>query len=225
MELRLYWKTLRRRWLLAVVPAVTVLLVGLATYDSPPPAYNAGVQFIVSQQPSPGADSADEQRYYAWLTSEYIVNGLADWVRGGQFAAAVSARLVELGLDVPAGAVQGALAADNTRSMLTVSLTYGDAGLLAAMMEGVIFVLTAQNAAALPQLGGETAILSQLGEPVVNQLPGGIRAQLDLPLRVLIAVAAGVGLAFLAEYVDPTVRDRQDVAALGLAILGEIPKR
>ncbi len=66
------------------------------------------------------------RRYYNWLTSEYIVNGLTDWVKGGEFALAVSEQLAEQGYEIPAHEIQGGLAADNARSMLTLSLTHGD---------------------------------------------------------------------------------------------------
>ena len=225
MELRRYWNIIRRRWLLVLIPVLIVLAVGLATYRPPPAAFNSGVRFIVGQSPAAATGLKDEQRYYNWLTSEYIVNGLTDWVRGGEFSEAVSEYLAEQGQDIPAHAVQAGLVADNARSMLTISLTYGDAQLLALMMDGVIAVLTSDNAQALPQLGGETAILTQLDQPVVNPLPSGIRSQLDLPLRIMLALLAGVGLALLVEYLDPTIRDRNEAELLGLQILGEIPRK
>jgi capsular polysaccharide biosynthesis protein len=222
MELREYWKVLRRRWMLVLIPAVTALLVGLLTYRPVPSSYNAGVRFIVGQPPAPAA--SDEGRYYNWLASEYIVNGLNDWVRGGNFAQAVSEHLAMQGVAIPPGAIQGGLAADNARSMLTLSLNGADAAMLEQMMSSAIVVLTEQNAAALPQLGGETAVLVQLDEPVVNQIPAGIRNQLDLPLRVALALAAGIGLALLAEYLDPTIRERRELERMGLPVLGEIPQ-
>ncbi|HRN69482.1 MAG TPA: hypothetical protein PLD89_15260 [Promineifilum sp.] len=224
MELRQLWKIIRRRWVLALIPAVVVLALGVATWRPAPPAYNAGVRFVVGQPPGAAAAEFDEQRYYNWLTSEYIVNGLTDWVRGGKFAEMVSKRLATQGIDVPAGAIQGGLAVDNARSMLTISLTAGDATQLEQMLGGVIAVLTEDNAGALPQLGGENAQLTQLDEPVVNPISAGIRSQLDLPLRVALALAAGLGLALLAHYLDPTVRDREEVTRAGLSILAEIPK-
>ncbi len=224
MELRQYWRVLRRRWLLMIIPAVIVLGVGLVTYQRPPPVYNVGVRFIVAQPPGAEARQSDQERYYNWTASEYIVNGLNDWVSGNRFAALVSQELAAQGLDVPAGAIMGSLAAGNARSMLTVSLTFGDAETLAAMMDAAAAVLVAQNADALPQLGGETAVLVQLDEPVVNPISAGIRSQLDLPFRVALALAAGLGLALLVEYLDPTLRDREEAQSLGLEILGEIPK-
>jgi len=209
---------------IALIPAIVVLIVGVATWRPAPVVYNAGVRFIVGQPPGAAAADADEQRYYNWLTSEYIVNGLTDWVRGGKFAEAVSKYLATQGYNVPAGAIQGGLAADNTRSMMTLSLTAGDPEQLAWMLDGVIVVLTRDNAAALPQLGGETAVLTQLDEPVINPIAAGIRNQLDLPLRVALAILAGLGLALLAHYMDPTVRERAEIEKVGLPVIGEIPR-
>lgn len=225
MELRHYWTIIRRRWIWLVAPAVLVLALGLLTYRPAPTSYNAGVRFISAQVPGAAALDLDEQRYYNWLTSEYIVNGLGDWIRGGKFAEAVSDYLMTQGIGMPPEAIQGGIATDNTRSMLTVSLNGPDPLIVEQMMDGVITVITEQNATALPQLGGENAVLVQLDEPVVNAIPAGITSQLDLPLRVALALAAGLALALLAEYLDPTVRDRRDVDELGLEILGAIPKK
>lgn len=224
MELRRYWQVLKRRWLLVLIPAIVVLTIGLVTYQPPAPAYTTGVRFIVGQTPAPGTERQDEQRYYNWLTSEYIVNGLTDWVRGGEFATAVSQYLAGQGHTVQAPSIQAGLAADNARSMLTISLSGGNTQQLAIMMDGVIAVLTRQNAEALPQLGGENARLTQLDQPAISQAPAGIRAQLELPLRILLALLAGAALALLFEYLDPTIRSREELQELGLTILGEIPK-
>lgn len=226
MELRHYWKLIKRRWLLILLPMLVVLAAGVASYRPPAPAFNVGVRFIVGQTPLDAPTTlSEEQRYYNWLTSEYVVNGLTDWIRGGGFATAVSDHLATQGHNIPAGAIQGGIGADNTRSMLTVSLTAGDAESLAAMMDGVIVVLTEQNADALPQLGGETAVLTQLDQPFINPVPPGVRQLLDLIIRAVLAVGAGLGLALLAEYFDPRIQDRAVLDEIGLSILGEIPRR
>ncbi len=224
MELRRYWKILKRRWLLIAIPVIMVLLVTFATYQPPAPAgYNVGVNFLVSQVPGEAATNVDENRYYNWLTSEYIVNGLTDWAISGDFKTAVSAQLAEEGIEVPPFAF--GVVADKIRSKLALSISYGDAETLAQIMDAAIVVLTEQNTSALPQLGGDTAVVVQLDEPIVTPLPTGIRAQLDAPLRILIALFAGIGLALLVEYLDPTLRSRDEAEKLGLRVIGEIPKK
>lgn len=225
MELRAYLRLFRLRWPLMVIPAAIGLMWGLITYRPPAPAYNVGVRFVVGQRPSEMAATSDEQRYYNWTTSEYIVNGLTDWVRGGRFAGLVSERLAAEGLSVPPGAIQGGLAADNVRSMLTLSLTYSDAAALEQIMAAAITVLHEENATALPQLGGQAAELAQLDQPIINPIPAGIGSQLDLPIRLGLALAAGFGLALLVDYLDPTLRGREEVETMGLAVMGEIPKK
>lgn len=224
MELREIWKVLRRRWLLIVIPAAMVATIGLATYNAPPVSYNVGMRFLVGQPPTVGAVESDEQRYYNWLTSEYIVNALTDWVQGHEFGEAVSLELANRGKVVPASAIQGGLSADNARSMFTLSFVHSDPQLLAEIMNAAVVVLQEYNDDVLPQLGDQAAIITPLDEPVVNPLPAGIRAQLDLLLRLALALAVGLALAILVEYVDPTIREREELEKLGYSIIGEIPK-
>ncbi|HNS39972.1 MAG TPA: hypothetical protein PKJ56_06960, partial [Promineifilum sp.] len=68
------------------------------------------------------------------------------------------------------------------------------------------------------------AILTQLDQPVINPIATGIRNQLDLPLRVILALLVGLGLALLAHYLDPAIRDRAELEEIGLSIIGEIPR-
>ena len=224
MELRRYWRILKRRWLLVLLPLIIVAAFSALAWRPPPPAgFNVGVNFLVAQEPGQIAPNVDEERYYNWLTSEYIVNGLTDWAISGNFKTAVSQKLAEQGLDAPPNAFN--VVADNTRSKLQLSISAGDADTLARIMDAAIVVMTEENAKALPQLGGDTAILVLLDEPVVTPLPQNFRSQLDIPLRIALALFAGIGLALLAEYLDPTLRDREETEQVGLRVLGEIPKR
>lgn len=224
MELRVFWTIFRRRWLLVLIPPLIVLLFSTVTYQPPPaPGFNVGVNFIVGQSPTPGADLADEDRYYNWLGSEYIVNGLTDWAVSGNFKTAVSNQLSQESIEVTPGSFS--VAADNVRSRLQLTMQHGDAAMLSQIMNAAITVLTEQNADALPQLGGETAVLVLLDEPIVTPLPRSLSSLLDIPLRIAIAVAAGLGLALLVEYLDPTIRNRAEAEAIGIAILGELPKK
>ncbi len=223
MELRAFWNIFRRRWLLVLIPPLVVALFSAVTYQPPPaPGFNVGVNFIVAQSPSPGAELVDEDRYYNWLGSEYIVNGLTDWAVSGTFKTAVSNQLAQENIDVAPSSYS--VSADNVRSKLQLFIQHGDAETLGHIIDAAITVLSEQNADALPQLGGETAVLVLLDEPVVTPLPRSLSNLLDIPLRIAIGLAAGLGLALLVEYLDPTIRNREEAEAMGFAVLGEIPK-
>ena len=223
MEFRAYWRVLKRRWLIVLVPAVIVLAVGLITYDSPEPTFNAGIRFIAGQEPSPLAVESDEERLANWQTSEYIVNTLATWVRSGQYAELVSDSLLDVGVEVPAQSILAGIASDDARSILTLSLTYPDPAILERILDTAAIVLINENWLGLPQLGGENAELVQLDEPIVNPVAPGILNQLDLPFRIGLALAVGVVLAIFVDYIDPTIKDGRELEALGLSIVGLIP--
>lgn len=225
MELRAYGRLFKRRWPFVVIPALVVLAVGLATYTPPGLFYTVGVRFLVGQAPSVAADLEDEERLANWQTSEYVVNGITDWVNGTYFSQRVSDRLKEQGLDVPHLAIFGGLRADNTRSMLQLSLNHPDRDTLEAIVRAATTVLLAQNAEGIPQLGGISAEIIPLDEPIINAIPAPITNRLDLPIRLVVALAAGLGLALLVDYLDHTVRDRRELEALHLPVLGEIPKK
>jgi capsular polysaccharide biosynthesis protein len=225
MVLRKIWLIIKRRWLLIVLPAIIVLAVLIITYSPPGQLYNAGIRFIASQEPSTLAGDSDEERLANWKSSEYAVNTLADWVRSGQFAELVSQDLAGNGISVPPGDIQGGVASDSTRSMMTLSINYPDSQTLDQIMNASATVLIEENYQGLPQLGGVSADLVQLDQPVVNAIPPGLSSQLDLPFRLVLVIAAGFGLAFLVEYLDPTIRDRYDLDRLGMSVVGEIPKK
>ncbi|MGE5264967.1 MAG: hypothetical protein ACM3S0_16425 [Acidobacteriota bacterium] len=64
-----------------------------------------------------------------------------------------------------------------------------------------------------------------IDRPVVSRIGASLREQLDIPIRVLIALLAALALVFILDYIDTSVRDARDVEALGLSVIGEIPRK
>jgi capsular polysaccharide biosynthesis protein len=221
MELRTYWKILTRRWWLVAAPLLVVAAYVAATYTSPPPAYQVVMRFAAGTKPA--GLSEDYDRYYPWLTSEYIANGLADVAKTGAFAAAVASRLGDVGL---AGHIQGAIVTDNAQSILVVYLTWSDAGQIVTVANAIAAELTENGAAYFPQLEGVEPAVRLLDEPVPATLPPGLRTQLMGPtIRIGLALVVGIALALLWHYLDPTVREAAELEALGIDVLTEIPRK
>ena len=125
MELRTYWQILLRRWWLALIPAIVVLGIGLATYRQPAPVYQVGIRFTVGYTPDTSATSLYDKYYSAWLASEYIAFGLGEWAKTGDFAAEVSRELQKQNIDIPVAALAGRVATDVKRSMITMYIQGG----------------------------------------------------------------------------------------------------
>ena len=64
-----------------------------------------------------------------------------------------------------------------------------------------------------------------MDDPSIAPVPPPLSARLEPLLRVALGLAAGVALAFLIEYLDPTLRGRREVEALGIPVLAELPRR
>ncbi|HHN93976.1 MAG TPA: hypothetical protein ENK17_04345 [Anaerolineae bacterium] len=224
MELRTYWKIILRRWWLTAAPVLVVAVYLAAAYTPPPTAYQVVMRFAAGT--APAGPSADYDRYYPWLASEYIANGLADVAVTGAFAQAVSDRLAAEGLDIPAPAIQGGIVSDNAQSILVIYLTWPDAAQIVPLAEAVAAELTTNGAAYFPQLQGAAPAARLLDPPAPRPLPPGLRDQLLGPVvKIGLAVVVGVGLAFLWHYLDPAVRESSELEQLGLPVLAEIPRR
>jgi len=224
MELRAYWKVLLRRWWLVVAPVAVVVLYVLATYSPPGPVYQVVMRFAAGTEPA--GLSVDYDRYYPWLTSEYIANGLADVAETGAFAQAVAARLAEAGHQVAPAAIQPAIVTDNAQSILVVYLTWPDAEQIVAVADAISAELTGNSVAYFPQLSGIEPGVRQLDAPAPVPLPPGLRAQLMGPaIRVGLALVVGVALALLWHYLDPTIHTSEEAEGLGMKVRAQIPRK
>lgn len=223
MELRAYAKILLRRWWLVVTPLAMVTVYVVATYAPPPSTYQTVMRFSAGTEPA--GLSLDYDRYYPWLTSEYIANGLADVAETSAFAEAVAGRLGAAGEDVSAAAVQGAITTDNAQSILVVYLTWPDAEQIVSLADAITAELTENGAAYYPQLEGVEPAVQRLDDPVPSAMPPSLQAQLTAPaVKVALALFVGVGLAFLWHYLDPTVHEEAALEELGMEVLARIPR-
>jgi capsular polysaccharide biosynthesis protein len=228
MELRAYWRIIRRYWWLPVGLALLVAVLTLVKqkpWQPRPIAYNATMRFNVGVTPEriPGVYTYD--RYYTMLTSEYLVDDLGEIVRSQVFAQEVSKRLADRGIAVPAGAIGASTQPGKLHRILTVNVGWPDQAQLQAIAEAIVATLTQSSADFFGQFSAQEADIRLIDPPAIGAVGRPAREQLDLLLRILLALAAGVALAFLLDYLDDSVRDRMDLERLGLEVLGEVPRR
>ena len=227
MELREYWTILHRRWWLPVTLAALVGLLSLLQlqpWQPKPPIYNASMRMLVGVLPAEQDVTAYDPRYYAWLTSEYLVDDFTEVVRSQLFAEQVSKRLGEQNISLPAGVIQGSAATGKLHRIITLSFTWGDAAQLEAIARTAAEELTQNTSFYFQQLGTENAGVTLIDGPTVSAVGGGVRDQVELPLRILLAFLVGVGLVFLLHYLDDKVRSERDLEAVGFRVIGAIPR-
>jgi capsular polysaccharide biosynthesis protein len=230
MELRQLWAVVQRRWWLVLIPAVVALILTLPTLRtviSPPVTFTTAIHFTASQVPTADkAQNFQDQSYIPWLASEYAVNNLATWMGTDSFAQEISTKLAAQGKTISAGDIRAAgLRSDSARSIMTLYLYWPNPDDLKLIAQAAIDVLREKNQVYFPQLGVQKAEITPLDTITIAPLSAPITQRLGPLFRVLIGLVAGLALAFLAEYLDPTIRDRSDVEVLGLSVLVEIPGR
>ena len=183
---RAYWEISRRRWWLPVGLALLVgvlSLLQLRPWQPKPPAYSAAMRLLVGVLPAADQDvTAYDPRYYAWLTSEYLVDDFTEVVRSQLFAQQVSARLADQAIQVPPGVIQGSAATGKQHRIISLSFTWGDPAQLEQIAQAAVAELTENTSFYFQQLGTDEAGVTLIDGPTVGSIGPGVRDQIELPL-------------------------------------------
>jgi capsular polysaccharide biosynthesis protein len=228
MELNTVWQMIVRRGWLALVPLVLVVAVSAsALLDSVRNAgsgHTSAFRYSAAQSPQAALPPRDGDYQDIWLASEYTVNAMNDWIRSSSFKHEVSEVLAAQGTPLDVGGL--GVGADEQRSVGLVTLVWGgDAAQLNDITAAAITVMQTRTQAYFPQLGGQPAQVTILDQPTVTANARGLTERFGPWLRVLLALAVGVGLAALAEYLDTTVRRRAALEGLGLRVIAVVPRK
>ncbi|MBC8100698.1 MAG: hypothetical protein H7Y11_14755 [Armatimonadetes bacterium] len=223
MELQLMAQALLRRWYLVLIPVMVVVVISLPLLLPGNPTAAGGYTTVIrytAAQVLSAIPERDGDFQDVWLASELTVNAFTEWVRSGKFAAEVNAALATDGLAVD---TTGRYAADNERSIGQLFISWGDAAELEQIAAAAIAVLQNRSSDYFPQLGSVPAQVTLLDTPTITAAPPPLTNRLRPLLQIGLALVAGIGLALLVEYLDPALRRRQQVEALGLAVIAAVP--
>lgn len=223
MEIHLYWKIIKKRACIVLALLVICFLSYTIFPPKVPASYTASMRFVVGIQPEPPSrDYYTYDRYYTWLTAEYLLDDLSEVVKSQVFAQDVATLA---GVAVSPGSIQGSTSAGKLHRILNISITWHDETELEQIANGVVLALQAHGSDYFAQLSTDSAVISLIDPPTIAQVGPSLRQRLDLPLRLILSLVAGVGLAFLLDCLDVSIRDRADLKELGLTIFAEIPTR
>src|SRR4249919_3833676 len=104
MELREYWRILRRRWWLPVLLTALVVILSLVTTRPSAPTYQASIRFTIgvsADRPVQGVDPI----LTAYQASEYIRDDFVEILGSEEFARDVNAMLNDPNLQVSKGSI------------------------------------------------------------------------------------------------------------------------
>lgn len=224
MELKAYWGIIRRHlWVVVGLPLVVLgLSLGGRLLSGPTPQlYRATTSLLVDVPPLPAEPGMGfDPRESAAQAAEYLVDDFSQFVTQDAFARLISERLAEQGIDVPAGAISASESSETRHRIVTLWVTWPDA----AQAEAIVRAAGDVAQTGIDRYFARSGVVSVISTPRVVPVAPPLREQLDLPLRVLLGVMAGLGLAFLLDYLDDTVRTADEAEMLlGAPVMGEIP--
>jgi capsular polysaccharide biosynthesis protein len=226
MELRQYWHIVWKRiWIPALLIGV-VLVVSLLLRRPSPVQYEASGRVLVDVPPLESVEGMGfDPRLTAPQATEYLVDDFTQFVSSQAVADAVSRRLAEQGLQVPPGVIQSSTASEQVHRVVTIRVTWSDPDEALSIVTAAVEVLKEDAPAYFGRLGREQPQVTLFDGPGVSAVPPSLTERLDLPVRLLLALLAGIAVAFLLNYLDDSVRGRQELEGMGIRVLAEVPKQ
>ena len=93
-------------------------------------------------------------------------------------------------------------------------------------MGGTIFhgMLDQEAGELVGPLGNARPILRLIDPPVIVPVGQSLADKLELPIRLGLAVLAGIAGTFLLDYVDASVRSGAELESMGITVLARIPR-
>ena len=229
MQLRAYITILRRFWpLLLFLPLLTGGLSAVLAL-SRPPTYQVVTRLLVTQAPLPGATDAslaDLADGATWASSEYILDDLPAVLTSSSFAADLLPQLTAAGHRLDLAAIRTGLQVEVSHRSVTLRATAATAEAAVALVETAVTVLRQGGLRYWGRTPAGGLWVAELDPPgAAIRLDGPRTLMSAVGVRTALALAAAIGIAMFAHYLDDRLRSPQQVEEwIGVAVLAVIPK-
>jgi capsular polysaccharide biosynthesis protein len=231
MELREYWSIIRRRWWLPVGIGLIALIASTVVGIRGASAFKTDMRLAVSTIPTqdPNAEKYFDPTYYSNLDSEYLADDMSEFMTSRAFADEVHRELATSSTptDVDIETIMSATRTKKTHRFIDITITtptFEEGSAIAGSISRILSDPShvAQYLTALTAYKTQMEIVTPPVTHRANTLVGLIS---EIALRTLIGVLVGVGLAFLLDYLDQSVRTREEAERLlEMPVLAEIPR-
>ncbi|MGM0877170.1 MAG: YveK family protein [Bacillota bacterium] len=216
ISLKELFHTLKKRLsLIIIITAIATATSGLVSYFLLTPIYQSSTQILVNQSKS------DQQVYNAGevQTNLQLINTYNVIIKS---PAILDKVIQQEKLDMSAGALNGLVTVSSEQNSQVVNITVQNEdpqkgadianAIASTFKKEISTIMNVDNVNILTQ-----AQVSEDPSPI-NPKPA-----LNMAIALVVGLMAGVGLAFLLEYLDNTIKTEQDIEnQLGLPVLGAI---
>ena len=220
IDLRQYWDMLRKRWIIVVaLPIIAALTSGIVSFFVLKPVYQASTTLIVGKKATESGQAAMQM-----LDNSVL---LANQQLAKTYAAIAQSRTVEqnvinnLALPLTVAEFDKMIAINpvKTTEILEIQVLNKDPKLAA----GIANSMANEFSKAVIEIKKVDSV-SIVDTAVIPDQPVKPNKKLNVLIAFVVGLMAAMGLVFLIEYMDNTVKTSQDVEdILGIPVLGVIP--
>jgi len=217
ISLKELFLTLKKRIMLIItITMFAIIVTGLASYFVLTPVYKSSTQILVNQS------KTDDSAFYNTNEVQTNIQLIGTYSVILKSAAILNNVKNELGLDISVSQLNSKISVESAQNsqIMTVSVTDSDpaVALQIANKTAEVFqkeiseIMNVDNVTVLP-----------LANDQENQAPISPNPPLNIVISAAIGLLIGIGLAFLLEYLDNTVKSEQDIERLlEIPVLGAI---
>ena len=222
MELKQYWFIIKRRLLLIVlIIAVSCLSIGIYSYYFITPQYDASAKLIVNQTKDsssliPSIDLGSIN------TTIGLIKTYKEIIKTPRLMKIVVKEYPELG--VTHGELIGKVSVSSVNETQVMSISVRDNSYeKAANIANAVAVVFQQKIPELMKVDNVSVL--DKADPTEAHNPVAPNAKLNIAVAFMLALMFGVGLSFLLDYLDDTVKTEEDIEKLlGVPVLTSIPR-
>jgi capsular polysaccharide biosynthesis protein len=219
ISLKELFDTLKKRLTLIIsITLIAMIVSGIVSYFVITPEYKSSTQILVNQakDDSSATINTGEVQANVQLISTYSVILKS--------AAILNIVKEELNLDMSVSTLNSKITVESAQGsqVMTVSVTDSDptVALQIANKTAEVFEKEIKNIMSI-----DNVTVLPLAEDQENQSPVSPNPPLNIAIAAVVGLMIGVGLAFLLEYLDNTVKTEQDIEKLlELPVLGAITR-
>lgn len=221
LDLIQYWEALKKRWAIVVaIPLIAALTSGIVSFFILDPVYQASTTLIVGKKAS---DSTAQQ---AGQLLEYNVL-LANQQLAKTYGTIAKSRTIEenvineLNLPLTTEQLDAKVTVNPVKSTEILEIAVQDTNpVLAADIANMMAQKFSDSVVQIKKIDS----VSIVDKAVAPTNPVKPKKTLNVLIAFAVGLMASVGLAFLLEYLDNTIKSTKDVEdILGLPVLGVIP--